>query len=387
MNNEIAQTIREIAPEIAELRREFHRHPEIRFEERWTSDRVVQFFAELGLPCKRGYAGGTGIVATLECGPGKTVALRADMDGLEIVEQTGAPHASAIPNRMHACGHDGHMACLCGAAKLLARHRGQLHGTVKFIFQPAEESAAAGRQIVDEGALDGVDAVFALHAWPSIPVGKVGVRAGAIMAMAGWFTIEVCGRGCHGADPGTGVDPILAAAHIVTALQSIVSRELDPWEAGVVSVGRIQAGAAPNVIPDTAIMEGTIRALNGDTADRIARAIERIAQHTAEAYRATAQVTFDGAFYPATVNDPAMTEVVRHVVAETLGAGALTEVEHPSMTAEDFAFYLEKVPGAFIWLGNGPNAPLHSPQFDFNDESIPTALTLLTGLAFRLLGE
>ncbi len=391
MTDEFAATIREIVPEIVALRHELHAHPEVRFEEQWTSDRIARFFEEAGIPYTRGYAKGTGLVAALKGAGDKTIALRADMDALEIQENTGRPYTSTIPNRMHACGHDGHMACLCGAARVLAEHLDQLNANVKFVFQPAEESAGGGRYMVSEGVLDDVDAVFALHAWPKIPVGHVGLRAGAIMAGAGWFRVDVHGKGCHGADPASGVDPVVVAAYITTALQTITSRELDPCKAGIVTIGRIKAGTASNIIPDTATLEGTIRALTTETTETIARAIRRLADHTARALRATAEVHFGGVNYPPTINDPVMTQFVRDTVAETLGPDKLVEVANPSMGAEDFAFYLQKVPGAFIWLGNvsgNRESPptLHSPGFDFNDEAIHTALTLLTGLVARFPG-
>ena len=389
MGDRFAATIREILPEIIALRHELHGHPEIRFEERWTSDRIARFLEENDIPYTRGFAKGTGIVAMLPGPEAKTVALRADIDALEIQEETGAAYASTIPHRMHACGHDGHTAVLCGAAKVLARHRDALKGTVRFIFQPAEESAGGARYMVEEGVMDGVDAVFALHAWPTIPVGHVKLRAGTMMATAGFFRVDITGKGCHGADPGAGIDPIVAAAHITTALQTITSRELDPSEAGVVTVGHIEAGSASNIIPDTALLEGTIRALTEETAQRIAQAVERIVEHTAQALRAVAKVRFGEPPYPPVINDPAMTEFVRETVVETLGADKLVEAPHPSMTAEDFAFYLQRVPGAFIWLGNafpeGPGHPLHSARFDFNDAAITPALTLMTNLAARFL--
>jgi len=390
MREQIAQTIAGLAPEVTALRHELHAHPEVHFAEEWTSDRIVAYLGKAGIACKRGYAKGTGVVAFIEGRGEKTVALRADIDALEIQERTGLPYASTEPNRMHACGHDGHAACLCGAARILALHRDDLPGSVRCIFQPGEESAGGGRLMVEEGVLEGVDAVFALHAWPATPVGHVGIRDGTMMATAAWFRIDVRGEGCHGADPAAGADPIVAAAHIITALQTISSRELEPTDAGVVTVGRVQAGTAANIIPDTAVLDGTIRALTEATADRIGAAVRRIATHVSQATRTSATVTVADGMYPPTINDPAMAQLVRDSVTETLGRDRLVEVERPSMTSEDFSFYLERAPGAFIWLGNGPEdggpcAPLHSARFDFNDAAIPTALTLLTDLAFRSL--
>ena len=384
------ETIAALVPEITALRHALHAHPEIRFEEHWTSDRIASFLQETGIPFERGFAKGTGIVATLEGTGAHCVALRTDMDALEIEEKTGLPYASQIPARMHACGHDGHMASLCGVAKTLMQHRDQLKGTIKFIFQPAEELAAGGRIMVEEGVLDDVEAAFALHAWPTLPVGKIAVGSGLVMASTDMFTIEIVGKGGHAANPGAFIDPGLVAAHIVVALQSIVARELNPWEAGVVSVTRIASGTNLNVIPDVAILEGTFRALDKQRRDQIAESIERIVTATARTFRATASLRLHDTGYPPLYNDPAMSEFVSAMISEHFGDAALLPVEHPYMTAEDFAFYLEKVPGAYIFLGNDKldavDTPLlHSPQFNFNDQAIPVAMEMMTKIAVGFL--
>ncbi len=382
-----------LTPEIVSLRHELHTHPEIRFEEHWTSDRISRYLAEYGVPHTRGHAQGTGIVGTIEGDQsGPTVLLRADMDALEIHEQTGLPYASTIPNRMHACGHDGHSACLCGVARLLNARREDLNGSVRLIFQPAEELAAGGRHIVEEGLLDGVSAAFALHAWPTLPAGTIGLRPGWMMATADSFCIEITGRGCHGAEPARGVDPIVVAAHITSALQTVVSRELDPHESGVVTIGKIEAGAVSNVIPDKAVMVGTLRTMDYAKADPMAQAIERIAVQTAKAFRADAAVTFSDARYPSLYNDPDATRFVEQTAAQVLGKDRVVALDRPCMAAEDFAFYLRETPGTFVCLGNNPNpdeeAPaLHSSYFDFCDAAIPTAITLMSSLAIRYLAE
>jgi amidohydrolase len=373
-------------PGIIQLRHEFHRHPEIRFEERWTSDRISSFLAEIGIPHTRGHAKGTGIVAEIKGNGAKTIALRSDMDALEIQEESGVPYASEIPHRMHACGHDGHMAILCGAAKLLFKHRDQLQGTVKCIFQPAEELAAGGRYIVREGLLDDVDAAFALHAWPSVPLGKISIKSGPAMASADWFGIEIIGKGCHGADPGAGVDPIVIAAHIITALQTIPSREINPCDSSVVTVGRIQAGSTSNIIPETAFMEGTFRALDDQVRSQISTAIRRIAENIAVAHRAEARVSFGEEGYAPLINDPAMAALVRKTAEEDLGPDAAIEQRHPSMGAEDFAYYLRKVPGAMFFLGineGETRPPLHSPRYLFNDKAITTGVRMMCAIAIR----
>jgi amidohydrolase len=383
-------TVAALLPEISSLRHELHQHPEIRFQERWTSDRIAQFLDEANVPYQRGFAKGTGIVATLKGRPGKTVLLRADMDALEIQEETGLPYASKIPNRMHACGHDGHSACLCGVVKTLAEHLDRLNGTVRFVFQPAEEEAAGGRYMVSEGVLDGVDAAFALHGWPTLPVGYIGLRPGPMLAAAGVFKITVWGKGCHAADPAAGVDPVLVAARITTALQSIISREIDPSEAAVVTVAKIHGGAATNVIPESATMEGTYRSLSLKKHAELERAIRRITEHTAAAHRATAGIVFSENVYPPLLNDREMARFVAETAARVLGPDRVHEFPAPYMGAEDFAFYLEKAPGAFYCLGVNPDSatpypPLHNSRYDFGDAPIPIAMMMMSSLAIRFL--
>lgn len=390
MSTQIAKTIQDLAPEIAVLRHELHQHPEIRFQEQWTSDRIAQWLDGIGLPYKRGYAKGTGIVATVEGEGDGIVGLRADIDALEIEEETGLPYTSTIPQRMHACGHDGHTAILCGVAKALAQNKDAIQGTVKLIFQPAEEIAAGGRFIVEEGVLDDVGAVFALHGWPQLPAGKIGVKNGWLLASTCDFHITVKGIGGHAADPGSCIDPVLVASHITTALQSIVSRETNPWDAAVVSVTKIHGGDATNIIPETAVMEGTFRSLSNDIHEKLCASIERIAVDTARAFRATADVHISSEPYPALFNDEAMTDFARETIVEQLGEDAKVELPNAFMAGEDFAFYLQKVPGTFVLVGvhdgrEGPYPPLHSPHFNFNDESIAPAMNLMAHLAVKYL--
>jgi amidohydrolase len=388
--DDIRGSIEEILDGVIALRHELHAHPEIRFQEKWTSDRIAAFLDGIGVPYERGYAKGTGIVATLRGADGPTVALRADIDALEIQEETGLPYASRIPNRMHACGHDGHSAVLCGVASVLARRRDALPGAVKFIFQPAEEIAAGGRYIVEEGALDDADAAFALHGWPTLPAGHIGVRDGCMLAGAQDFYVTVRGKGCHGADPGSGVDPIVVAAHIITALQTVVSREVDPTDPAVVTVGELTAGQSTNIIPETARLRGTMRSVSPHTMKRIADAVERIATGTAAAFRGQAEVTYGPDPYPPLHNDPAMTNLMRETVRDVLGPEKLLEVAEPTMGAEDFAFYLHKVPGTFVFLGvkdpaQETHPPLHNARYDFNDRAVAPAIEVMSQVALRCL--
>jgi len=392
MRKSLDNALHAAIPEIVALRHEFHQHPEIRFEEHWTSDRIARFLDENGIRHTRGHARGTGVVGYIEGdAPGKTVVLRADMDALPIAEETGLAYASLSPDRMHACGHDGHMAVLCAAAKALAMHKAELHGSVRFVFQPAEEQAGGGRLIAAEGLLGGAHAAFALHGWPELNVGQVGLRAGCVMASADFFRIDVAGHGAHGADPAAGVDPIVAAAHIVQALQTIASRETNPWVPVVVTVGRLEAGTAANIIPDRACMEGTFRTLDPAVRNEIREAIDRIATNVAEGLRARARTSFDdGGGYPPLITDAAMTTFAREVIVRTLGESAAVDLPHPYMTAEDFAFYLEKVPGTFLFLGlsepDRPSPALHTSHFDFNDHALLPGALALSHLAAEICG-
>lgn len=393
MLTSLRHSIEQSTPELVALRHELHQHPEIRFEEHWTSGRISRFLTEVGVPHTRGHAKGTGIVAVIEGNvPGRSIALRADMDALEIDEQTGLAYASKTPGQMHACGHDGHSTILCGVAKTLWNHRNALAGRVKLIFQPAEEQAAGGRFIVQEGHLDDIDAVFALHAWPEFEAGTAGVGEGCIMASADYFCIDVLGKGGHGADPAAAIDPVVVAAHIIVALQSIVSREVNPWDAAVVSAARIVSGHASNVIPATAQIEGTYRALTAAHRAHLQSAIERVAVNVAEAFRAKAIVSIGDDGYPVLNNDPAMARLAQASVAEALGVDRVVPVTHPYMTAEDFAYYLQKVPGAFIYLGNrnpgAASAPgLHTATFDFNDAAIPCGVKTFCTLVHRFQND
>ena len=390
---DLRETIARVLPGIVSLRHELHQHPEIRFEERWTSDRIAKFLDGLGVSYKRGYCKGTGIVATIQGDGPKTVLLRSDMDALEIQEETGLPYASQIPNRMHACGHDGHMANLCGVIQTLQKHRSDLKGSVRFVFQPAEENAAGGRFMVEEGVLDGVDAAFGLHGWPWLPAGMVAIKEGPAMASADFFRITIEGKGTHAADPASGVDPIVIAGHVLSALQNIVSREVNPWDAAVVTVAKIESGFAWNVSPERAVLEGTFRALSDSVRNLLYSAIARVAEHTAAAHRAQARVEFPGEPYPCLNNDPEMSRFAMGVVREAFGPESLIEPRYPTMGAEDFSFYLQKVPGAYLWLGVNPNSsgmpypPLHSPRFDYTDAALPVGIEVMSRIALDFLAE
>ncbi len=383
--------IEAILPETVLLRRALHRHPEIRFQERWTSDRIAAELSRSGITVKRGYCGGTGLVGETGGNPERVIALRADMDGLEIQEETGVDYASEIPKRMHACGHDGHMAMLCGAARILAQRAAALDCTVRFIFQPGEELGMGGRVMVEEGVLNGVEAVFCLHGWPSIALGRVGLKSGVAMAAADWFQITIRGKGCHGADPSSGVNPIVVAAQVVTGLQTLGDAASELGGPTVISVGRIHGGEAKNIIPETTVIAGSLRTLSSETRDKARAAIQNIAADIADRFGAAAVTVFDEKAYMPLYNDPAMCDRARRAINADIAEQIVLEMDAPSMASEDFAYYLERVPGAILWLGtgraDGDTPPLHSPRYDFNDDALATGigvwLRLVQGFAQR----
>ena len=366
---------------IVALRRDIHREPELGFDTVKTAEKVLAALDGLPLDIETGVAR-NGIVATLRGeGDGPIVALRADMDALPMKEQTGLPFASETEGRMHACGHDGHTSMLVGAAHALSGMGDRLGGTVKFVFQPAEEGGGGGRVMVNEGVADDVSSIFALHLWPGLPFGKVATKAGPIMAAADTFEMEIRGSGGHGAMPHLAADAVVIAAQVVTALQILVSREVDPVEPTVLTVGEIRAGTAFNIIPEKAHLGGTVRTLNPDLRERMPERIEAVASGIAQGMRGDANLDYTFS-YPVTVNDEAAAARVLSVAEDLLGGQSALEVPDPSMAAEDFAFFLEKVPGAFIWLGVGEDVSgLHTPKFAFDEEVLPRGSALLAALA------
>ncbi len=381
----VAEEIRESHGErIVALRRDIHREPELGFDTEKTAEKILAALDGLPLEIQTGVAG-NGIVATLQGeGEGPTVGLRADMDALPIHEQTGLPFASEIDGKMHACGHDGHTSMLVGAAHALSGMRDRLHGAVKFIFQPAEEGGGGGKVMVDEGVAEGIDSIFALHLWPGLPLGTASTKAGPVMAAADAFEMEVKGSGGHGAMPHQTADAIVIAAQIVTALQTIVSREANPVEPAVLTVGEIGAGTAFNIIPETARIAGTARTMNQGLREMIPERIEELARGIARGMRGDIDLNYTFS-YPVTRNDPEAASLALNVARELLGEDSVVEAQHPSMAAEDFAFMLEKVPGAYVWLGVGDVSGLHTPEFAFDEDVLPRGAALLTALALESL--
>jgi amidohydrolase len=372
--------------DIVALRREIHREPELGFDTKKTAEKVLNALDGLPLEMETGVAE-NGIVATLKGeGDGPIVALRADMDALPIQEETGLPFASQEDGKMHACGHDGHTSMLVGAARALSQDhlRERLNGSVKFVFQPAEEGGGGGGVMVEEGVAEGVSSIFALHLWPGLPFGKAATKAGPIMAAADAFEMTVKGSGGHGAMPHLTTDAVTIAAQIVTALQTVVSREVNPVEPAVLTVGEIEAGFAFNIIPETARLGGTVRTLDADLRERIPERMEELARGIARGMRG--DIDLDYRFsYPVTDNDADAARFALGVIGELFGEENAVELARSSMGAEDFAFFLEKVPGAFIWLGVGDVSGLHTPKFAFDEEILPQGSALLAALALKEL--
>ncbi|WP_048149786.1 M20 metallopeptidase family protein [Palaeococcus ferrophilus] len=363
---------------IVSWRRDFHMHPELKYEEERTSRIVEEHLLKWGYSIKRV---GTGIIADIGEGE-KTIALRADMDALPVQEENDIPYKSRIPGKMHACGHDAHTAMLLGAAKIIAEHEGELEGRVRLIFQPAEEGGNGAVKMIEGGALEGVDAIFGFHVWHELPSGIIGIREGPFLAGAGFFEAKVLGKGGHGASPHETVDPIPIAAETVLALQTVVSRNINPIETGVVSVTAIHGGTTFNVIPEEVEMEGTFRYYQPEIGELIKRRMAEIIEGIAKTHGAEAEFNIND-LVPPTINDPKMADFARSV-AEKYG------LKHGdvamSMGAEDFAYYLQRVPGAFLTLGiyneeKGIIYPHHHPKFDVDEEVLYLGTAMEVALA------
>jgi amidohydrolase len=367
------------------LRRDLHQHPELAYEETRTASRVVEFLKGAGLDVRSG-VGGTGIIASTGRAGGRTVLLRVDLDGLPIQEQSDAPYASKVAGRMHACGHDGHVAMGAGAARVLAGR--PLVGAVRVLFQPAEEGEGGAQAVVRDGALDGVDVVLGIHLWNELPVGTLGVKPGPLMAAVDRLKIVIHGKGGHGGMPQRTADPVVAAAHVVTALQTLVSREVSPLQSAVVTVGSIHGGEAFNVIPDEVTLLGTIRTYDVELRRSMPERIGRIAAGVAGGLGCRAEVEVTGG-NPAVVNDPRVAEIARRAAVRVVGAEKVVEPE-PSMGGEDMAVYFEKVPGCFVFVGSanaarGLDHSHHNPRFDFDEDALAIGCEFLVQAAEEAL--
>ncbi|HSV47756.1 MAG TPA: M20 aminoacylase family protein [Ramlibacter sp.] len=387
MNTRIAE-VADLLPDLIELRRDLHAHPELAFAERRTAGIVAAALRELGLEVHEGI-GGTGVVGVLRCGTGtRSVGLRADMDALPIVEQGDRRHISRFSGVHHACGHDGHTAMLLGAARQLARTR-RFDGCVHFIFQPAEEGRGGAKVMIQEGLFERFpcDAVYALHNWPDLPLGSARTRPGPIMAAADRFDIVVRGRGGHAAQPQSTPDAILAASELVCQLNTIVSRRVPPTASAVLSVTRMSGGQSHNVLPSAVELTGTVRTFDAGIQDLIEAAIRQVAQGVAQASGTAIEVDYVR-YYPATVNTDAEAKLA---LAAATSVGLQAEMAaHPAFTSEDFAFMLQQRPGAYVWLGQGrkagePAAPLHHPSYDFNDDAMAFGISWFVAVTQQAL--
>jgi amidohydrolase len=386
----------DMADHVAALRQDIHAHPELAFEEVRTSRIVADQLNSLGLSTETGVAE-TGVVATLSGGsaaPGRhrTVLLRADMDALPIEEETGLPFASRERGLMHACGHDAHTAILLGTAALLSQRRDRLAGGVVFMFQPAEEGGGGARRMVEAGVLTkhGVDVAYMLHVWHELPSGTVGIRSGPVMAGALSFEIKIEGKGGHAARPQHAVDPVVVGAFVITTLQTILSREVDPQAPAVLTIGKLSVGTAHNVIADSALIAGTARAYDAQTMDLLRRRIQEIAEGTAATMRARATVSF-GAVYPPVVCDVDAVETAARGLRIALGEDAVREAP-VSMGSEDFGYVLQEVPGAVIRLGVRDPAwaaprPMHTATFDLDEDSLAVGVTAMAAAAISALND
>jgi amidohydrolase len=381
----IIDAIQGFKGELAEIRRDIHAHPELGLEEHRTAEIVARKLESWGIEVHRG-VGRTGVVGVLRRGSGASaIGLRADMDALPMAEETNLPYRSTAAGRMHACGHDGHTTMLLGAAKYLATH-GRFDGTVNFIFQPGEEGLGGALAMLEDRLFERFpcDAIYAMHNRPGMPVGQFGISPGPSAAGGAFFDITVTGRGTHGARPEVGIDPLLTACHITTALQSIVARNVPPFDTAVVSVTKIVGGDAYNVIAQTAVVSGTARAMRRETMDLIEMNMKRLATGVAAAFGATAEVDFRLIFAPL-VNDADRTDELAAAAEALVGAANVDRAKPPGMGSEDFSFMMERVPGAYIQVGNGDCAPLHNPAYNFNDEAAPYGAALYAAIAERKL--
>ena len=373
--------------EIQALRREIHAHPELAYEEQRTADLVAASLERWGIRVHRGL-GGTGVVGIIEgrTSAGRTIGLRADMDALPMQETNKFPHASRHEGKMHGCGHDGHTAMLLNAARYLAERR-DFDGIVYVIFQPAEEGGAGARRMIEDGlfSLFPMDAVFGMHNWPRLPFGTFGLTPGPIMASSNRFDIVIRGKGAHAGMPNLGIDPVVAAIQVAQSLQTIITRNRNPLDSAVLSITQIHAGSAYNVIPNEAVLRGTVRTFTLETLDLIERRMREIAQHTATAMDCEAEFAFER-LYPPTINHEKEAAFCARVMESIVGPERVQERVQPSMGAEDFAFMLLEVPGCYVWIGNGSGdhrlaghglgpCNLHNGSYDFNDALLPLGAT------------
>jgi len=391
----LVEQIVDFHAELRDFRRDLHAHPELKFEEFRTADLIAERLGAWGIPVDRGL-GGTGVVGIVKAGSSRrAIGLRADMDALPMTEFNRFAHASQHPGRMHACGHDGHVAMLLATAKHFATQR-NFDGTVYLVFQPAEEGGGGAREMIRDGLFEKfpMEAIFGMHNWPGLAAGQFALRAGPVMGSSTEFKVTIRGRGSHAALPHNGIDPVPVACQMVQAFQTIITRNKRPIEAAVLSVTMIHAGEATNVVPDTAEIQGTLRTFTVETIDLVEQRMRALVEHTAAAFGCTAELEFVRN-YPPTINHAKETDFCREVMKDIVGEANVFDFE-PTLGSEDFAYFLLEKPGCYVVIGNGEGAhreaghglgpcTLHNPNYDFNDELIPIGASYWVHLAERWL--
>lgn len=391
MRNAVKEKIGEMKDWLIETRRAIHMNPELGFEEVETSKLVAGYLEKFGLQVKTGMAR-TGVIGLLKGKkPGKTVAIRADMDALPLEEANQVPYRSRVKGKMHACGHDAHVAILLGVARLFSSMPDQVQGNIKWVFQPAEEGGGGGRLLTEEGVLENpkVDAIFGAHLFPDLTIGKVGIHEKEGLAATDRFVIKMIGRGAHGAYPHLSRDPIAAVGHLITQIHTIVSRNISPLDSAVITIGRVSGGTAFNIIPDEAEVLGTVRSLNQKVREELKSRMEQVTQGVAKSF--DLDYGFDFQYgYPALINDPEMSRLVAAACGKGIGRENV-EFIRPSMGGEDFAYYLEKVPGSFFRLGCRSEAkgivnPFHSSRFDIDEDVLPFGVEVFARIIDEYLG-
>lgn len=387
------ESAKALMPKLTKIRRDFHEYPETSQNEVETSKKVAAYLREMGCDEVIEQVGGHGVIGVIKGAmDGGVVALRADMDALQIQEETGVEYQSKNAGVMHACGHDNHMTGLLGAAELLIQRKGELKGTVKLVFQPAEELSPIGgsRGMLESGYLDDIGAIYGLHVWPDLPHGKVGVKAGPLMAATDHFTIKIHGKSAHGAKPDQGVDAVVLGSQFVMNAQSIVSRKVSPLDSAVVTFGIFNAGTRYNIISGECLLDGTVRTLNENTRDMIEESMRKLLDALCLQSNATAEIVY-GRGYPALVNHEEDVALIRKTAVSLFGEDGVVDVQEPAMPAEDFSFYLKEKKGAFVWLGSAEEGkeawPLHNCHFDVNEDILWRGAALLAQMAMDYLNR
>ena len=386
----IRNTVSEVLPKVVEWRRHFHMYPEVSGKEVETSKYIQKELSAMGIPFETGFFQNA-VLGVIDGGkPGKTIALRADMDALPVTEQTGLPFASKNEGVMHACGHDSHMAILLGSAAVLMKLKDHIAGRVKLVFQPAEEEAAigGGRNFVASGKLDDVSEIYGLHVWPELPVGVVGLKPGNLMAASDRFYVHIKGKSTHAAQPHNGTDALVMAAHFIIDVQTLVSREMDPMENVVCTIGLMKAGTRYNVGVEDAYLEGTVRTYTPALRDKMERRLGEILKGLDVMFGTKSELNYVRG-HSATINTPEKIRFLQKIGKSYLGEDAVVEPQFPSMCAEDFSSYLQKIPGAFMWLGTGKEGTpaLHNASFAIDESILPLGVTMEAAAVLEALGE